>query len=200
MAPTPHAMKFGPEPDAGCAVASPRLRAPGSVPLPIVRVVNWARVALGYGRACALTKTELWEPPFVLPADAVSDWVCGLYPDGDEWPFSRPEVTDYTHDGAKLATSECLVQRSRRGLAVGCPTSGWTRAAIVSTDEVIRQRDDVRVDRFLDALEIDGRVIADPRADFANARNFADGVEIGDRDFLEVDPEIGHPRIGVVAF
>jgi pimeloyl-ACP methyl ester carboxylesterase len=126
-------------------------------------------VALGYGRACALTKTELWEPPFVLPADAVSDWVCGLYPDGDEWPFSRPEVTDYTHDGAKLATTECLVQRSRRGLAVGCPTSGWTRAAIVSTDEVIRQRDELKLPILMLAAEEDTAVSTAAQAEFCAA-------------------------------
>ena len=63
----------------------------------------------------------------------------------------NPGASDYTSDPVKIAEIECLIEASRDAAGTDapdfrlrCPTSGWLRAALLSTDAVMKRTDQLR--------------------------------------------------------
>ncbi|MCB1907234.1 MAG: alpha/beta hydrolase [Rhodocyclaceae bacterium] len=117
---------------------------------PFLHFGNWIKAKFWPADACISAKsaTPQWAPDFPNPCEALSTRIVEASVGKTPWAYSN--------DYSKLQATECMVEKSvilsrnadespPLDLRVSCATSRWTRAAVLSTYDVIARRSSLTV-------------------------------------------------------
>lgn len=120
-------------------LSSPLLRVPRDSWY--VRILNPAKIGLGFGNSCVIEKNDIWQSYF---KNHKSCELMGKATDDALDPSTNTKW--YSNDLNKNADIDCLIESSQDAngadspdLRLGCPTSNWLHAAFESTDLVMNK-------------------------------------------------------------
>jgi lysophospholipase len=129
------------------------------------------KTTFGAGATCVHGKIGDWQSGF-----RDEKRICWL---GDQAAVEAKDAAgtnQYSHDLAKVAEIECLIVSSRNAagpdmpdLRVACPTSRWLRAALLSTDEVMKKANTLRTRTLIIAAKDDTAVDTQAQKAFCRA-------------------------------